>query len=72
MASKDKKPHICIVVIGHVDSGKSTTIGHLLYKRGGIDEEVIKKFEKEAQEMGKGIICLTLLRLGFPEFEETD
>lgn len=26
-----------IVVIGHVDSGKSTTIGHLIYKLGGID-----------------------------------
>jgi len=50
---KDKL-HINIVVIGHVDSGKSTTTGHLIYKCGGIDERTIAKFEKEAQEMGKG------------------
>jgi len=50
---KDKQ-HISIVVIGHVDSGKSTTTGHLIYKCGGIDKRVIEKFEKEATEMGKG------------------
>jgi len=53
MAPKEK-PHINIVVIGHVDSGKSTTTGHLIYKCGGIDKRTIEKFEKEAQEMGKG------------------
>jgi len=41
-------------VIGHVDSGKSTTTGHLIYKCGGIDKRTIEKFEKEANEMGKG------------------
>jgi elongation factor 1-alpha len=49
-----EKAHINIVVIGHVDSGKSTTTGHLIYKCGGIDKRTIEKFEKEAQEMGKG------------------
>jgi elongation factor 1-alpha len=49
-----EKVHINIVVIGHVDSGKSTTTGHLIYKCGGIDKRTIEKFEKEAQEMGKG------------------
>ncbi|XP_078670777.1 elongation factor 1-alpha-like [Branchiostoma floridae x Branchiostoma belcheri] len=49
-----KKTGINIVVIGHVDSGKSTTTGHLVYKCGGIDKRAIEKFEKEAQEMGKG------------------
>jgi elongation factor 1-alpha len=49
-----EKLHINIVVIGHVDSGKSTTTGHLIYKCGGIDKRTIEKFEKEAQEMGKG------------------
>merc|ERR1711988_471462 len=48
------KTHINVVVIGHVDSGKSTTTGHLIYKCGGIDKRVIEKFEKEAAEMGKG------------------
>nr|ACI69350.1 Elongation factor 1-alpha, oocyte form [Salmo salar]ACI70151.1 Elongation factor 1-alpha, oocyte form [Salmo salar] len=43
-----EKIHINIVVIGHVDSGKSTTTGHLIYKCGGIDKRTIEKFEKEA------------------------
>jgi len=50
---KEKK-HVNIVVIGHVDAGKSTTTGHLIYKCGGIDKRTIEKMEKEAQEMGKG------------------
>lgn len=48
-----EKVHINIVVIGHVDSGKSTTTGHLIYKLGGIDKRVIERFEKEASEMNK-------------------
>ncbi|WCJ21101.1 Elongation factor 1-alpha [Euphorbia peplus] len=48
-----KRIHISIVVIGHVDSGKSTTTGHLIYKLGGIDKRVIERFEKEAAEMNK-------------------
>jgi len=50
---KDKL-HVNLVVIGHVDSGKSTSTGHLIYKCGGIDKRTIEKFEKEASEMGKG------------------
>jgi len=50
----DGKTHISIVVIGHVDSGKSTSTGHLIYKCGGIDKRTIEKFEKEASDMGKG------------------
>lgn len=49
-----EKIHINIVVIGHVDSGKSTSTGHMIYKCGGIDKRTIEKFEKEASEMGKG------------------
>jgi elongation factor 1-alpha len=49
-----EKSHINLVVIGHVDSGKSTSTGHLIYKCGGIDKRTIEKFEKEADEMGKG------------------
>lgn len=48
-----EKLHINIVVIGHVDSGKSTTTGHLIYKCGGIDKRTIEKFEKEAAEVKK-------------------
>jgi len=47
------KVHINVVVVGHVDAGKSTTTGHLIYKCGGIDKRTIEKFEKEAKEMGK-------------------
>jgi len=49
---KEKK-HVNLVVIGHVDAGKSTTTGHLIYKCGGIDKRVIDQFEKEAAELGK-------------------
>ena len=48
------KAHVNVVVIGHVDAGKSTTTGHLIYKCGGIDKRTIEKFEKEADELGKG------------------
>ena len=48
-----EKPHVNLVVIGHVDSGKSTTTGHLIYKCGGIDKRTIEKFEEEAKNMGK-------------------
>jgi len=48
------KVHISLVVIGHVDAGKSTTTGHLIYKCGGIDKRTIEKYEKEAAELGKG------------------
>jgi len=48
-----EKVHINLVVIGHVDSGKSTTTGHLIYKCGGIDKRTIEKFEQQAKEMGK-------------------
>ena len=55
-----EKIHINVVVIGHVDSGKSTTTGHLIYKCGGIDKRAIEKFEKEAAEVSP---MLTLHRL---------
>jgi elongation factor 1-alpha len=59
-----EKIHINIVVIGHVDSGKSTTTGHLIYKCGGIDRRTIEKFEKEAQEVSSPIqLVLWLLNM---------
>jgi len=56
-ARNKEKPHLNIVVIGHVDSGKSTTTGHLIFKCGGVDDRTIEKFKKEAAEMGKGSFC---------------
>ncbi|EHA97884.1 Elongation factor 1-alpha 1 [Heterocephalus glaber] len=49
-----EKTHINIVIVGRMDSGKSTTSSHLIYKCGGLDKRTIEKFEKEAAEMGKG------------------
>uniref|UniRef100_A0A8C9BSM6 Tr-type G domain-containing protein n=1 Tax=Phocoena sinus TaxID=42100 RepID=A0A8C9BSM6_PHOSS len=43
-----EKTHTNIIVVGHVDSGKSTTTGHLIYQCGGINKRTIEKFEKEA------------------------
>lgn len=54
VGSKKERNNLNVIVVGHVDSGKSTTTGHLIYKLGGIDKRVIEKFEKESQEMGKG------------------
>ncbi|MCI59508.1 elongation factor 1-alpha, partial [Trifolium medium] len=57
-----QKFHINIVVIGHVDSGKSTITGHLIYKLGGIDKRVIERIEKEAAEMYKHAWVLDKLK----------
>jgi elongation factor 1-alpha len=51
---KKEKEHINLVVIGHVDAGKSTSTGHMIYKCGGIEKRVMEKYEKEAAEIGKG------------------
>ncbi len=48
-----EKVHMNLVVVGHVDAGKSTATGHLIYKCGGIDKRTIEKFEKEAADIGK-------------------
>jgi len=48
-----EKPHLNLIIIGHVDHGKSTSIGHLFYDAGAISEKVIKDFEAEAKALGK-------------------
>jgi elongation factor 1-alpha len=47
------KPHLNVVVMGHVDHGKSTTIGHLFYLMKAIDERTIARYEEEAKTLGK-------------------
>jgi len=49
-----EKPHINLVFIGHVDHGKSTLVGRLLYELGEIKEQTIKKYREEAEKLGKG------------------
>ena len=48
------KPHLNLVVIGHVDHGKSTMMGHVLYAAGALDDRKLAQFEKDAEELGKG------------------
>ena len=43
-----------LVVVGHVDNGKSTIVGHLLVDMGVIDQRTIDSFAKESEETGKG------------------
>lgn len=48
------KPHINLVFIGHVDHGKSTTVGRLLYDTGTLSEQEYRKLQEEAEAKGKG------------------
>ncbi|MBI4980227.1 translation elongation factor EF-1 subunit alpha [Candidatus Woesearchaeota archaeon] len=47
------KEHINLVFIGHVDHGKSTTVGRLLYDSGNIDEQAMRKLKEKAEQLGK-------------------
>jgi elongation factor 1-alpha len=47
------KPHLNLVFIGHVDHGKSTTVGRILFEKNLIGEQLIKKYETEAKKIGK-------------------
>ncbi|KAG0176932.1 HBS1-like protein [Apophysomyces sp. BC1034] len=49
-----EKPKLNLVVIGHVDAGKSTLMGHFLYALGQVNERTMKKFERDSQKIGKG------------------
>ncbi len=48
-----EKPHLNLVFIGHVDHGKSTTVGRLLFEMGAIGEHIIRQYREEAQKIGK-------------------
>ncbi len=52
MSSKSK-PHLNLVVIGHVDHGKSTLVGHILYRLGLVDQKTLQTLEEEAKKKGK-------------------
>ncbi|GAB7093734.1 translation elongation factor EF-1 subunit alpha [Halolamina litorea] len=49
-----EKPHQNLAIIGHVDHGKSTLVGRLLYETGSVPEHVIEQHREEAEEKGKG------------------
>jgi len=52
--SSSEKPHLNLVVIGHVDHGKSTTMGHLLYDIGAVDEKTMEALTAESLKTGMG------------------
>lgn len=49
----DEKPHFHMIVIGHVDAGKSTLMGHILFDTGNVSQRVMHKHEQESKKMGK-------------------
>jgi elongation factor 1-alpha len=49
-----EKPHINLAVIGHIDHGKSTTVGRLLFETGAVPPHIIEGYRKEAESKGKG------------------
>ena len=48
-----EKPTMNIVFVGHVDHGKSTCVGRLMYDSGIIPEQEMKKLQDEAKKLGK-------------------
>ncbi|MGI6022976.1 MAG: translation elongation factor EF-1 subunit alpha [Methanoculleus sp.] len=48
------KPHMNLAVVGHIDHGKSTTVGRLLFETGTVPPHIIETYRKEAETKGKG------------------
>jgi elongation factor 1-alpha len=48
-----EKEHLNLVFIGHVDHGKSTTVGRILYDTGALSEQDLRKLKEEAEKVGK-------------------
>src|SRR5512136_2760131 len=53
MLMSSKKEHLNMLVMGHVDNGKSTLVGHLLFLAGGLDDRSLAALEAEAKQTGK-------------------
>jgi elongation factor 1-alpha len=52
--SKPEKPHLNMVVVGHVDHGKSTMVGHLLLQTGNVNQKTIDEYAKQSETIGSG------------------
>jgi elongation factor 1-alpha len=48
------KPHLNLIVTGHVDHGKSTSLGHFLFDLGAVDQRMIDEYAKESEKTGAG------------------
>jgi len=53
LKAPDPRPHLNVVFIGHVDAGKSTTCGSILYLCGCVDDRTIEKYQKEARDKNR-------------------
>ena len=65
-----EKEHMNLVIIGHVDHGKSTLTGRILLETGAIDPHIIEKYKKEAAEKGKGTFYFAWVMDGLKEERE--
>jgi len=65
-----EKPHMNLVFIGHVDHGKSTSVGRLLLDTGTIEPHIIEKYRKEAEEKGKASFEFAWVMDGLKEERE--
>lgn len=52
-AALDVKPHLNLVVVGHVDAGKSTLMGHLLFLLGNVSQRQMHRFQQDSKQAGK-------------------
>jgi elongation factor 1-alpha len=48
-----EKPNMNVVFVGHIDAGKSTIVGQLLFQSGAVSEQEMKKLREEAEKHGK-------------------
>ncbi len=48
------KPHLNMIITGHIDNGKSTTMGHFLMDMGIVDERTIQQHAEESEKNRKG------------------
>ena len=64
------KPHINLVFIGHVDHGKSTMVGRLLYDSGNIDEQTLRKLKDKAKQLGKAVFEFAFVMDNLKEEQE--
>lgn len=64
------KPHLNLVFIGHVDHGKSTTVGRLMFDSGNVPEQAMRKLKEKAAELGKSGFEFAFVMDGLKEEQE--
>ncbi len=65
-----EKEHLNLIFIGHVDHGKSTSVGRLMYDSGNIDEQTMRKLKDKAKELGKSGFEFAYVMDGLKEEQE--